>query len=136
MFLQDLIEDEKAAFLELAHQVAQADGILSEAEDALIAAFAREMDIPAHALVPSGERAEKDIGELTAVFRSETSRKIAFMELLALTLSDNDYSPEEKTLLNKIRIGFGFDETHNEKCKAWVRKINEVYREGRTLVYG
>ncbi|RXT02773.1 TerB family tellurite resistance protein [Ammoniphilus sp. CFH 90114] len=131
MFLNQLQEQEKKAFIELAHLVAMADGYLNEKERELIELYKHEMGI-------SEEYALQDLplDSILAQFETEASKNIAFIEVLGLIFADGGYNDEERKIVKTIKQGFGFTPEKYETCKAWVRRIQDVYAEGLSLIHG
>jgi len=132
MFLKTLNVQEKKAFLELAHVVAVSNGIINEVENKMIEAYAEEMGIGVHIEDLDGLTLESII----PVFTNEETRRIAFVEAIAIALSDGDYELAEQETIDNIRKLFGFSVDYYEAAKAWIKQSIELYQEGQNLIYG
>jgi tellurite resistance protein len=130
MFLNQLTEKEQVAFIELAHLVAVADGIMSEQEQELIQLYKQEA-----ALSDDYQIQDLPLEEILKAFESETSKNIALLEVLAVIFSDGTYSDDERQIVKLIKQSFGFTPEKYETYKAWIRKINDVYAEGVQLIH-
>jgi tellurite resistance protein len=130
MFLNQLTEKEQVAFIELAHLVAVADGIMSEQEQELIQLYKQEA-----ALSDGYQIQDLPLEEILKAFESETSKNIALLEVLAVIFSDGTYSFDERQIVKLIKQSFGFTLEKYETYKAWIRKINDVYAEGVQLIH-
>lgn len=131
MFLNQLLEKEKIAFLELAQVVAWVDDEFTAEEEALLNLYKQEVGVAQDFLIQ-----KHSLQEILAHFSSETSKNIAFIEVLAVVFSDGVYSDEEKAIIKEIQQAFGFSNEKYEKYKSWIQKINNVYSEGAQLIYG
>jgi tellurite resistance protein len=131
MFLNVLEQQEQHAFLQLAHQVAYADGYINEMEAQLMMMYKHEIGLSEDTVF-----SEISLQELIAQFKSEASKNAAFIEILGLILTDGEYNDEERMIVSKIKEGFGFSLEKYEMCKAWVHKVTDTYKEGLSIIHG
>lgn len=132
MFLAELSILEKKAFLELAHLIANANGDFDEREKALIDEFEKELGIGLEVEDIEGLPLE----QVVQVFESETSKRIAFIEGIAVAFADGIYHEEQQTMIKEIRDAFGFSEEYYESVKQWIHQFGELYNKGIELKDG
>lgn len=130
MFLNELNVLEKKAFLELAHLVAISNGELADEESSLLEAYEKEMEIGLNI----EDLENLSLEEIVPMFSSEHSKRIAFIESIALALADGEY--QEADLINKIREAFGFSKEYYESVKKWIASFNSIYAQGMELKNG
>ena len=94
-------------FMKLAVAVIKADGVVEESEKQILSAYANEMQIPVCNL---DEQYDTDsiIKEFAMTSTLQTKR-IIFLELLALAFADGNYAAEEKALVQQLADAFEFD---------------------------
>lgn len=97
MFLNSLNPTEKDNFMKLAVAVIKADGVVEESEKQILSAYANEMQIPVCNLDEQCD-ADNIIKEFAMTSTPQTKR-IVFLELLALAFADGNYAAEEKVLV-------------------------------------
>lgn len=107
MFLNSLNPTEKDNFMKLAMTLIKADGVVEESEKQILSAYANEMQIQVRSLDEQCDT-DKVIEEL-AKSSSLKTRRIIFLELLALAFADGNYVAEEKELLKCLANAFEFD---------------------------
>ena len=114
MFLNSLNPTEKDNFMKLAVAVIKADGVVEESEKQILSAYANEMLIP---ICNLDEQCDVDsiIKELAMTSTPQTKR-IIFLELLALAFADGNYAAEEKALVQQLADAFEFDRAFIEQA--------------------
>lgn len=114
MFLNSLSPTEKDNFMRLAIAVINTDGVVEESEKQILSAYANEMQIPVCNL---DEQCDVDsiIKEFAMTSTLQTKR-IIFLELLALAFADGNYAVEEKTLIQQLADAFEFDRAFIEQA--------------------
>ena len=114
MFLNSLNPTEKDNFMKLAVAVIKADGVVEESEKQILSAYANEMQIPVCNL---DEQYDTDsiIKEFAMTSTLQTKR-IIFLELLALAFADGNYAAEEKALVQQLADAFEFDRAFIEQA--------------------
>jgi tellurite resistance protein len=98
-----MLQIEQVVFIELAHFVAVADGIISEKEQELFQLYKQEA-----ALSDEYQIQNLPLEEIPKVIESETSKDIALLVVLAAIFSDGTYSDDEKQIVKLIKQSFGF----------------------------
>lgn len=114
MFLNSLNPTEKDNFMKLAMTLIKADGVVEESEKQILSAYANEMQIQVSSLDEQCDT-DKVIKEL-AKSSSLKTRRIIFVELLALAFADGNYVAEEKELLKCLANAFGLDKTFIDRA--------------------
>jgi uncharacterized tellurite resistance protein B-like protein len=114
MFLNLLNTTEKSNFMKLAMAVIKADGIIEDSEKQILSAYANEMQIDICNIEEQVDT-EKIIKEY-AMNSTVQTKRIVFIELLALAFADGSYAIEEKTLIQQLANAFDIDRTFIEKA--------------------
>ncbi len=115
MFLKSLNSREKDHFLKLAMAIMKADGVIGESKKLMLSDYANEMKITSFNLE---ERCETDkIIEEFVMTSTPKTKRIVFLELLALAFADGNYSTEEKTLVQQLANAFKLEKTFIERAK-------------------
>ena len=114
MFLNSLNPTEKDNFMKLAVAVIKADGVVEESEKQILSAYANEMQIPVCNLDEQCD-ADSIIKDFSMNSTPQTKR-IVFLELLALAFADGNYAAEEKALVQQLADAFEFDRALIEKA--------------------
>lgn len=114
MFLNLLNTTEKSNFMKLAMAVIKADGIIEDSEKQILLAYANEMQIHICNIEEQVDT-EKIIKEY-AMNSTVQTKRIVFLELLALAFADGNYAIEEKTLIQQLANAFDIDRTFIEKA--------------------
>lgn len=111
MFLENLTDGEKAAFLGFAHKLVQADGVLREREGEVLGSLGA---------MAGGPVAEGTVNELAEAFQTRKARVSALLELLGIGLVDGEYHPAERAAVSEIAQALGFRETELAEMESWV----------------
>lgn len=114
MFLNLLNSIEKDNFMQLAMAIIKADGIIEESEKQIQSAYANEMQMQ---ICNYEEQVDIDkIIEEFAMNSTAQTKRIVFLELLALAFADGNCAIEEKTLIQQLANAFDIDRTFIEKA--------------------
>lgn len=114
MFLNSLNPTEKDSFMKLAVAIIKADGVVEESEKQILSAYANEMQIPVCNL---DEQSDTDsIIKEFAMNSTVQTKRIVFLELLALAFADGNYAVEEKALVQQLADAFEFDRAFVEQA--------------------
>jgi len=128
-FLQT--KEQKEAFLELAHRVAKADGIVNWKEQGYLRSYMYEMNMVAPERISSSERELKDI---IKEIPEESVRTIFLLEILMLVYADGDYNEDEQRIARELQALFGFSNEKLESCRNWVKSLDNLKIEGIKLI--
>jgi len=131
MFLANLTNEQKPAFLSLAQAIVAADGVLSRDEASMMEQYRQEMAFPV-----SAEEQSQSFEVSTEVFKTAplTVKKQIVFELVALACTDNDYADEERRLLGEIGAALDLDMAFFGECRAYVRELTALYERIGALV--
>ncbi|KRM20199.1 hypothetical protein FC40_GL000300 [Ligilactobacillus hayakitensis DSM 18933 = JCM 14209] len=104
MFLNQLTNKEKIAFISLSIHTSNANGEFAEEEKAMIQQYCKEMDMPfydASSAVP--------MEDVIAAFKESDvqHKKIVLLETLGLVHSDSDFDTDEKEFVNNFAKEIG-----------------------------
>ena len=114
MFLNSLNPKEKENFMKLAVAVIKTDGFVEESEKQILSAYANEMQMPVCNL---DEQIDADnIIKEFAMNSTLQTKRIIFLELLALAFADGNYAAEEKALVQQLADAFEFDRAFIEQA--------------------
>lgn len=132
MFLNSLSPTEKDNFMRLAVAVIKADGIIEESEKQILSAYADEMQIPVCNPEEQGnlDNVIKDFAEKSTL----QTKRVVFVELLALAFADGSYVAEEKALMQQLANAFNFDKAFVERAVSLQDAYVAVYMSLVTLI--
>lgn len=129
MFLNSLENNEKVAFLKLAHHLARCDGDFSENEHNVIATYCLEMQIKDITY----SKKEFDLNQVLEEFKHQENQKIVLLEVMALVYSDGLHAEEQK-VLNVIIEKFNISEAITVVYAEWSKSILSISRQGQALI--
>ena len=130
MFLGLLEENEKKAFLKLAHYMARSDGDFSDKQREIIATYCFEMQIDDIDF----DKIDFDVNSVVKEFKSTKSKKIALLEIMALVFSDNILHREEEKIIDIMLDSFEFDKKLSQLYAEWTKSILAVSEQGKILI--
>ncbi|MEH7177623.1 hypothetical protein [Neobacillus vireti] len=119
MFLAQLQQEEKEAFLELAVLIAKVDGNYSIFENPVIKKYQKEMELGDYSV------RGLDIDDILKIFKNERSKNIVLIEILRLVYSDGIVHEKEKESIRFIKEHFGFDSNKYGSFKEWIIGIKQ-----------
>ncbi len=130
MFLNRLNQEEKIAFLELAHYIARSDNDFSKLQKDIIAKYCMEMQIEdieydANAF---------DIYTTLDKIQNPRSRKIVLLEIMALIYSDDFLHEEERKVLEKVLEEFALNYNLAVVYTQWAKTMLSLYTQGNALI--
>ena len=118
MFIENLTDGEKAAFLGLAKLLVEADEVLSPKETQLLSSLSDAAGVDA----VSGS-----LKELAGAFQTRQSKASAMLEMMGLGLADGEYHPAEAALMAEFSNALGFTEDELLWMESWiVRQVSLV----------
>ncbi|PTY82034.1 hypothetical protein [Heyndrickxia sporothermodurans] len=120
MFLRELNQEEKEAFLELAYLISKIDKNQTIFENSIINKFKTEMGIDKYSIKGS------DIEDILKVFENDRTKNIVLVEILRLIFSDGVFHDFERESIQLIKKHFGFDKDDFQSLRDWVLKIKEL----------
>jgi len=130
MFLSGFNYNEKCAFYSLAKKIAESDENISKNEVNLLNQYLDEMRLDIEQITDIKENDAVDI----FLNSSNRVRKQVFIELFALTLCDNEFAREEAELISHYANCLHISEQDQEKMRACVIDLLQVYSRMNSLV--
>lgn len=123
MFLTQLTEAEKRAFMKLARDLVALNGVVAE-ETEMLAAACREMHVQPEAGLAL------TFAEACRAFTSPRGRKIALMELMLLAKADGRVQDAESALILEVARCFELPDEAVTWSRRWAELVSELYRSG------
>lgn len=126
MFLNQLSEKEKDAFISLSVHASNANGVFAEEEKIMIEEYCKEMSISFF-----DAKDVKSMDEVIAVFKESDLhiKKIVLLETLGLVYSDGNYDDEEKGFIKEFAGMIELEKSDVEKLTEVIKKYLEVLKE-------
>ena len=126
MFLNQLNQNEKEAFMSLSVHVANANGILANEEKEMIQEYCREMGIDSFD--------EKDIASMDnvlAVFEQSDLRIkiIVLLEILGLAYADGEYEDSEDNFVMRFAAELGLNKNTVKEQKDLLVEYLEILKK-------
>jgi len=131
MFLGNLTENEKKAFLFLANKVSKADNIVTEDELGMLRAFAQEMGLSEI----NSNLSEDEVYTILTVSENKIKRAV-YTELLSLALVDETFEERDIECLKNIQEKLGLPEPFVKKARDWLYSYIGKTKEGYMLIEG
>jgi len=130
MFLNRLSQEEKGAFLELAHHIARSDNDFSEDQKSIIAKYCMEMQME------DIEYNEDTFDIYTTLdkIQNPRSRKVILLEIMALIYADDFLHEEERKVLEKVLEEFGLNYNLSIVYTQWAKTMLSLYMQGNALI--
>lgn len=130
MFLNKLSNNEKNAFLRLAHYIARSDNDFSGEQKNIISTYCLEMQIDDI----DYDKESFDLEQILSIFEAKSSQKIALLELMALIYSDNILHEAEKKVLDSMINKFDFNPVLTDIYAEWTKSILAITAQGQALI--
>ncbi|UMZ74145.1 TerB family tellurite resistance protein [Natranaerofaba carboxydovora] len=130
MYLSNLNEKEKVIFLEIANNVAKANGNIDATEQTFLDHYIDQLQLDKNEI----EFKNLTIEEAVKKIDSEKSKRAIFIECVALAFADEIYHEEQKEVIYKLKEAFGFSFHFYHSVKNWVIRVNELYKKGMELI--
>ena len=131
MFLANLNDTQKDAFMTLAYKLIAVDGVLDEGELAMMAQYKLEMNLPS-----DYDETQGNLETALAAFTAEPDavKKQIMFELVGLACAGDDYENEEYTLIEQVRTAFDLRADFPGKCEVYISELKKLYEKIGTLV--
>jgi len=130
MFLSKLNEQEKQAFLGLAHHLARSDGDFSDKQKALIHAYCVEMETEDIKF----DESKFNLSDTLSCVISPISQRIFLFELMALVYSDDYMHPDERAVLDDVIDEFNLDPKLIGIYAYWTKAMLALSLQGELLL--
>ena len=128
MFLNELSNIEKNAFLSLSVHAAKANNILEESEIKIIKEYMNEMNIDSFNIEET-----QSLDEIVNVFKNSENKhkKICVLELMGLIYIDGEYDNNEQELVDSFVNKIGLDENElriiHQAIKKYIDALKVVF---------
>jgi uncharacterized tellurite resistance protein B-like protein len=129
MFLHELSNPQREAFLTLAARLMSADATLHDGELAIITVMREEVALPA-SWRPLTEPTEA----LLDTFDSEHARSIVIIELLRVARADRSIDSSELDFVRDAARQFGFGFSRIRALVRWLARYEALLEEGQQLL--
>ena len=130
MFLNQLTNEEKVSFLNIAHHIAKSDGDFSGEQKDIISQYCTEMQISDISEEEQSVSYKDSLGNITNI----KSQKIILLEVMALIYSDDYMHIEEKKILKEMLINFNISDSLAAVFSQWSKSILALYSQANHLV--
>lgn len=126
MFLNQLSNEEKNAFISLSVKISKVNGSFDEMEKEMIQEYCKEMEISFY----NSEKFDS-VDDIIEVFKASTDhvKRIVILESLGLAYSDGQLDSKEDVLMRSFAEKIGVDENVYEKIAALLNKYIGVLAE-------
>ncbi len=123
MFLHELGSIEAEAFLTLASEIIEDDGIVDVEEAKVLEQYAEDLHIHGFAYDAAACNAARD----TLAQMPELLKRKVYMELFSVAICDSYEDVNERITLNALRDAFGFDKRISRTLESCVLDLYSVY---------
>ena len=123
MFLDEFGPIEAEAFLTLAADMIEENGIVTEEESAMLEEYTRALGVIGFTYDACATAAARD----TLAQLNEVSKRKVYMELYQFAMADGVEAPEERLALNELRDALRLSESVCEKLELAVNELNAAY---------
>ncbi|HBI85847.1 MAG TPA: hypothetical protein DDX71_06130 [Ruminococcus sp.] len=123
MFLDEFGPIEAEAFLTLAADMIEEDGVVTEEESAMLDEYTRALGVIGFTYDACATAAARD----TLAQLNEVSKRKVYMELYQFAMADGVEAPEERMALNELRDALQLSEEVCEKLELAVNELNAAY---------
>ena len=130
MYLNYLEENEKVAFLKIAHIVALSDGNFCENEKVIIGSYCNEMGMNDIELNTQND----SIDILSNEFRNEQSKKIVILELMSIIHANGEFKESEKNIINQLTKKFAINDKYIKDVELWSQSLMHIIGQGENLI--
>ncbi|MGB0691745.1 MAG: TerB family tellurite resistance protein [Pseudomonadales bacterium] len=129
MFLHQLTQDQREAFICLAHDVVVSDGVLRPGEQMLMDHLRNEIN-----LAPDFEPHYIPVEGIADIFDNHAARIAVVINLIRLGYADDAFEIEEQFLLQEICRQFDIGPDQFSVIENWVRRLISLEKEARAFM--
>ena len=131
MFLSQLSEKEKNAFISLSVHASNSNGIFADEEKVMIQEYCKEMGIP---FFDANNAISMD--EVVDVFKASELqiKKIVLLELISVGYASGDYCDKERAYLRDVAEKIGVDSEKLGQIEDWVQGFISHIGSGASIV--
>ncbi len=125
MYLSLLNEKQKESFMDLAYLLSSVDNDFSDEEHMVMDSYLNEMGI-SYDYEANAKTLDAAIGQLLTNGCDESEKKVIVFELVSLAMSDENFDPQEKALIERLCVSFGFAPDFYVQCESALRAFLEA----------
>lgn len=129
MFLAILSDEGKKLFYELEVLLAGADENFDASEEAIIRAHCYEMGIGYTGINVSSRSVDEIIKEISDTL-SDSEKKAIFIEMIIVSLADDEYHESEKEIIDKLSTSFGIEKNISDEV---FNKAEQLMKASKSL---
>jgi len=134
MYLIHLTEMEKHYFLDLAYGVIDKSEGLSSKDKALLNEYCKELSIDADQCNIDLSKSHDNLADALAKFTRIAARKIVYLEIIGLFLSDGHYNEHEQLIAKEMREHLELTDEIAEALFNVAKGFIDSYRKGAELI--
>lgn len=123
LFLHEFEQIEAEAFLTLAAEMIEEDGVVTAEEDALLDEYAKSLGIYGFTYDAAAAAAARD----TMAQLNDVSKRKVYMELYSFAICDEVEDPAERRALNELQDALGLDAHICHKLEKCAQDLFNVY---------
>ena len=132
MLLSLLTREEKKYFIDLLNRVVLVDGKASETEQKIFNRLKYELGESFNSYKLSTLSIDKLINYFAK--KNDSTKRLVYMNVVALTLNDELYSVEEHLLIEKIQEAFGISEKKKKELMKLVYAERDLRENAKRLI--
>ena len=121
MYLNKLNAEQKELFLNLGVFLTNADGVLNNEEEYIISQMCQEMSIEKKI---NNDLGVEDIIEKLSLLSTEIEKKMIFIELVAIVMTDGLCNEDEMFFIKKIATKFNIS---NNEIEQTIKNVSDLY---------
>lgn len=130
MYLNYFEENEKIAFLKIAHIIALSDGQFCENEKIIIGSYCNELGMKNIELNVEHE----SLNLLSNEFNTKQSQKIVILELMSIIDANGEFKKSEKEIINQLTKNFDIEDTFIDDVRLWSKSLMHIIGQGADLI--
>ena len=132
MFLNRFAAQEKRGFLELSLLAVRADDCITTEEVQFVEEIRLGLGIDEEAFI-NHILEDPKLEDAVKAFTNDEARRLAFLELVALTYVDGDFDPSESQFLRTVQQAFAIDDATYEASHSWAKRMQALRVEAQAL---
>ena len=125
MYLNKLNAEQKELFLNLGVFLTNADGVVNNEEEYIISQMCQEMSIEKKI---NNDLGVEEIIEKLSLLSTEIEKKMIFIELVAIVMTDGLCNEDEMFFIKKIATKFNIS---NNEIEQTIKNVSDLY-----VIYG
>lgn len=132
MFLNRFAPAEKKGFLELALLAVRADDCITTEEVQFVEEIRLGLGIDEESFI-NHILEDPRLEDAVRPFSNDESKRLAYLELVALTYVDGQYDPAESQFLRQVQQLFNIDDATRDACHDWGQRQQALREEAQRL---